>query len=383
MNGPDAALSDRLTRELFLVPLASADVDQYGLFELADAISVRCAAHIEPDALQDPQLRERWLQRALQGEALSEPFTANRHPYWIVDDGERIGTIAFAAAPAASAPTIEISSVYVLPKHRRKGWGSRALQTLRDAAFDCGFRRATLQVEWNNQDALRFYCAQGMWVAGWKNAIELYFSKDQPRWHVELQANEALFKVKGRVAGVALNQGHYLDWSAKKTSENPLKRPLEQTAAVQLALLPWPIIRSDKLWQEQLHKGWSDNGPFEGFALRLRQFERHIRNKTWNLPAERNPSFATLPTLSKAIAHNDQLEAQLSDGTTLTIPYAALGLPEQAAQALQVQTAADEVTCTLQSGTPLVFNIDYLLYLTQSPEHLARAATLVRQAART
>lgn len=286
-----AALTERLAREPILQPLVAAEVEPFGLFELADAIAVRCAASLDPDALRDEALRAHWLKRALDGEALSEPFVSGRVPYWIVSRGERIGTIAFVVLQA-SVPTIEISSVFVRPSFRRQGWASRVLTLLKDAAFEVGLRRVSLQVEWNNQDALQFYCAQGMWVASWKNTIELYFARDQPRWQLELVADEARFKVRGRVAAVAHNKGSYLEWSMKKTADKQLKWPLEQTAAVQLALLHWPIIRSDKLWQEQLHKGWSESGPFEGFALRILQLEREIDAKGWNLPA-RNPSLAT------------------------------------------------------------------------------------------
>ena len=372
-----AALADRLASDPCLQPLAAADVEPYGLFELADAVAVRCGASIDPEELRDVELRAQWTTRALEGEALSEPFSAARVPYWIVEGGERIGTIAFALLPAA-LPSIEISSVYVRPRYRRRGWASRVLRMFKDAAFEQGFQRATLQVEWNNQDALQFYCAQGMWVAGWKNAIEMYFAKDQPRWQIELEDDEARFKFRGRVAAVARNRGPYLEWSMKKAADKQLKWPLEQTAAVQLALLGWPVIRSSKLWQEQVRKGWSDSGPFEGFALRLRQFERHIRRKGWNLPPERNPSFATLPHPIEASAQGSSLELQLSDGKQLTIPLEALGIPEAAPR--HVRILDDEVIYTLQSGSSVILNVDYLLFLTQSPEHLAKATELARQA---
>jgi GNAT superfamily N-acetyltransferase len=373
-----AALVQRLGATASLQPLVAADVEAYGLFELADAVAVRCAASVDPEALRDSELRAQWTKRALEGETMSEPFVGGRSPYWIVADGERIGTIAFAALPAAT-PTLEISSVYVRPHMRRRGWASRVLQTIQEAAFEVGFKRTSLQVEWNNQDALHFYCAQGMWVAGWKNAIELYFAKDQPRWQLEASAGEARFKVRGRVVAVAHNQGSYLDWSFKKTADKALKQPLEQTAALQLALLQWPIIRSEKLWREQLHKGWSDGGTFEGFALRLRQLERHIRRKRWNLPSERNPSFALLPQPVAASTRGASLALALSDGQQLSVPFEALGLSETDALG-DVRVLEDEVICSLQSGIPLILNVDYLLFLTQSPEHLARAAQLVRQA---
>jgi hypothetical protein len=219
-----------------------------------------------------------------------------------------------------------------------------------------------------------------MWVAGWKSNIELYFAKDESRWHVEVHGSEARFKVKGRVAALAHNHGHRLDWVAKKTADKQLKWPLEQTAALQLALMRWPIIRSDKLWQEQVHKGWSDSGPFEGFALRLRQLERHIRRKGWNLPSERNPSFAGLPIPTEVTAH-DHLLVRLSDGPPLVVPFDALGLPANASDTLLgAQVVGDEVVCTLSTDRPLIVSIDYLLYLTQSPEHLASAAQLAREA---
>lgn len=372
-----STLADRLLQLPALQPLAAEDVEQYGLYELADAVAVRCGGSVDPNELTDAEARALWTKRALNGEAMSEPFVAGRLPYWIVDNGERIGTIAFAALPS-QIPSLEISSVFVRPRFRRRGWASRILKMLKEAAFEVGFRRAVLQVEWNNQDALQFYCAQGMWVAGWKNAIELYFAKDQAGWQIEVDANEARFKVRGRVAAVAHKHGGHLDWSVKKSTD---KRVLEQTAALQLALLRWPIIRSEKLWQEQIHKGWSDDGPFEGFALRLRQMERHIRRKHWNLPRERNPSFAQLPQLQAASACGADLNVALGDGRELSVPFETLGVSEVASQTLQsVQVVEDEVICTLQSGTPLILNIDYLLFLTQSPEHLARATQLAREA---
>lgn len=41
------------------------------------------------------------------------PFELGRRPYWIVDAGKRIGTIAFMVKPYNLQPTVDISSVYV------------------------------------------------------------------------------------------------------------------------------------------------------------------------------------------------------------------------------------------------------------------------------
>lgn len=378
-----AALSARLEQHAFLQPLerSAKAVAQYGLFELADAVFVRCATDVDPEALQDPELHAAWTQRVLDGEILHEPFAHGRRPYWVVHEGRRIGTIAFAVEENATARSIEISSVYVRPSHRRQGWGARILQAVKEAAFEAGFERAALHVEWNNQAALRFYCAQGMWVAHWTQAIELYFAKAEPPWQAEVKDDHARFKVKGRIVAVAHHQGATLGWNVIKTVNKQLKASLERTAALQLAVMGWPIIRSGRLWQEQVRMGFSDTGSFEGFAWRVRQLENQLRCKGWNLPAARNPSFAALPTPAEIEVQSAQLQILLSDAQRLVIPFESLGIPHDGSDTLQsVHIADDNVICTLQSGQPLTFHVDYLLFLTQSPEHLSKAAELIRKA---
>jgi RimJ/RimL family protein N-acetyltransferase len=183
-DGLATTLTEQLSRETSVEPLTRdpADVESFIRVEYASWVSIRCAQHLDPDELRDPKLLEHWKTRAVdQGEHPDRLFEFGRRPYWVVNSGERVGTIGFAVKPGTMLPTIEVSSVFVRPKYRRQGWATRILRLLRDSAFEVGIKRVELGAAWGNQTALRCYLQQGMWVRSWKHSLKLYFASDKAR----------------------------------------------------------------------------------------------------------------------------------------------------------------------------------------------------------
>lgn len=359
------ALAERLEQEQCMLPLDASDARLFGLFELSALAATRGGAHVEPEQLMNPALQAQWRKQVAQGSWIDFPFELGRRPYWIVHAGKRIGTIAYMVKPYNLQPTVDISSVYLRREYRRQGWGSRILALLTAAAFDVGLDCVTLETEWNAQEALRFYCAQGMWLRMWKDGLQLHVDRGRPRWQMDVRGNEAHFLVDERVVGVARNRGTLLDWVSDETLDADLKFSLEMTAALQLALMRWPIIRSEALWQEEVRHGCGDCGSFEAFALRLRQFDSEIRRLGWSLPAETNPSFESLPhVLEVNVDHNNQLlQVLLGDGARLAIPVIDLRYRlEDAGDMLESATIVDDdVQCVYQSGDRSTHSVDDLL----------------------
>jgi RimJ/RimL family protein N-acetyltransferase len=72
-------------------------------------------------------------------------------------EGEPVG-LAIAAEGEAAARDVELSLFIAQPSHRGRGFGSDAIETLLDAAFEqWGMHRVALRVEAFNSEALRFY----------------------------------------------------------------------------------------------------------------------------------------------------------------------------------------------------------------------------------
>jgi GNAT superfamily N-acetyltransferase len=383
-KGLGAALAERLASETSLVPLTREpqDVSEFARWDLASWVAIRCGTSLEPTELEDPVVRQHWLERAIEhGEAeyLPRPFLLSRHPFWVVHEGQKIGTVGFRNLHGHQWPSIEVSSMFVHPRFRRKGWATRMLGTMRDVAFEMGFQRVQLGAQWGNTGALRFYLEQGMWVQSWKNYLKLFFAKDQPSWHVDVQGETATFKLDTRTIGVAENRGPLLSWKLGDEVNRNLQWDLEATAALQLALMGWPLIRSQKRWKRQVNQGFSDCGDFEGLAHRIRDFDRYSRENGWVVgPA--NPSFATLPTIATVSQEPDRFQVTLSDGRELPVPFEALYvMPTEQDPIEQMIVTEDELVCRLRSGEDLRESVDHILCLNQSAEHLEKTIQHYRQ----
>src|SRR4051794_29371682 len=97
-DGLGAKLVERLTQESLLLPLGreAQDQNRFACAELAGFAAIRGAHDLDPDELHDPAMRAEWETVALdEGERVDRPFVLGRHPYWVVHNGERIGTVGF------------------------------------------------------------------------------------------------------------------------------------------------------------------------------------------------------------------------------------------------------------------------------------------------
>src|SRR5277367_511110 len=96
--------------------------------ELASLVENRFFEALDPLTLT-AEGRARWEPCATSDEPLSSPHGHDwyRIPYWIRDRGERAGTIALATS-YMGAKLVTVSSLYVLPSHRRCGVATRALR---------------------------------------------------------------------------------------------------------------------------------------------------------------------------------------------------------------------------------------------------------------
>jgi hypothetical protein len=69
--------------------------------------------------------------------------------------------------------------------------------------------RLLVSCHWGNDNALRFYLAQGMWVLHWKHEIHFATWRDRPPLQMKVEGSRAHFLVHDRVVGVADNRGDH------------------------------------------------------------------------------------------------------------------------------------------------------------------------------
>jgi len=379
-----AKIAERLkTLGPHLVPLTkdAADLARMIDWDLSSCVTYRFGLDIDPDEMQDPEVRDHWMGCALDdGEYFGNYFDLGRRPYWIIADGERIGTTGYWVRENGHDTTLELLSVYIRPRHRRQGWASRILRRITDVAFEVGVGRVLVSCDWGNQAALRFYLAQGMWVQSWKRDIRFVIDRSAASLRLQVEGTRATFLVGDRIVGIADNRGDRLGWQLGDGIDKDLKWLLEATASVYLALMIWPIVRDDEAWQRQLHWGITDCGDFENLALRIRRFERHLRHRGWKTPL-RNPSFATLPKLIGVQPGRVHLEVTVSDGLVYHLPFALLDPAPSDTDPVQCAVIADdEVVVTLDSGAVSRTSVDHLLWANQTPEHLHACVSATRSA---
>jgi GNAT superfamily N-acetyltransferase len=383
-NGCGANLDARLSDRFSPLTHGADDVEEFARFELANWTAIRLGEDVDTAQFRDAAVRESFIKRALEPEDapyLSRPFTLGRRLYWLTCNGKRVGTIGFRVVPASQRPTIEISDLFVSPQSRNRGLGAGALKFVRDAAFEVGIECVRLETEWSAQRSLRFYLKQSMWSNGWKRGLRMVFSKDLPTWHVQVERDQARFVSGERLLGVATNKGDRLGWQLGPDVDDSLRSHLEATAALQLAVMGWPLIRDDERWQRQLKSGAGDWGDHEVLAGRIRGFERHIKRKGWLQPAT-NPSFLSLPRFASVKVLRDRLQVQLSDGREYPMPFMLINvlsrLEPESPEHVWLEDG-ETIICTFPSGERDEVTVDEVLGYNTSPEHLAEKVMFWRK----
>jgi GNAT superfamily N-acetyltransferase len=270
------------------------DVRQFCNVDLANIVETRIGTSIDPNELEGGE-RESWLERTLEpGESIDTPFVLGRRCFWLRDQAGRIGTIAYTVLPYRMVPTIEVSSLYITRERRSCGWGRSMLLALRDAAYAAGIVKVELTTAWCSQRALRFYCANGLWLESWKRDLRLGFARARPAWRLEIEGGRARFLVgePEEALIVAERRGELLHWyetASLHEESDDLRLYAPSTCALALAVAGWPLITSQAVWQEQLEWGCADLGGPDELAVRIQAFEIRASKKRWRSDTPRIP----------------------------------------------------------------------------------------------
>jgi GNAT superfamily N-acetyltransferase len=84
--------------------------------------------------------------------------------FWLLEEGERVGTLALSRGAVGNSLLLRLSSLYVLPTHRGRGVATRALERMRSVL---GSWRYAVRLEtcWTWQAARRLTHRIAVWEA--------------------------------------------------------------------------------------------------------------------------------------------------------------------------------------------------------------------------
>lgn len=216
--------------------------------------------------------------------------------YWLLDHDVRIGTVGLSREPS-SPHGLHLSSFYLLPPYRGRGFGRRALQQIRAAARAERFA-LHLDTHWCWQRAVRFYLAAGMWLSDWKYDLCFFYSPAMPDPILEIGHEEASLSVALSGQPVRLcvarrkgdNLALYED--AKDLGGDPALRDAVGHAAATLSLAiamhGWPLLRRDK--QVAASHSAESSDP-EGLLDKIVVWEAWARSRGWTVCTPKIPGF--------------------------------------------------------------------------------------------
>lgn len=293
--------------------------------DLAVLAENRLGDRTDPHEL-DKDRRADWKKRATS-ERASRLGARSKYEtcHWLLEDGERVGTIAIWNSTLGS-PVARLSSFYVFPAKRSRGVGGRALARMREifARHRLGIR---LETSWSWQRTVRFYQRAGMWVYMWKRDLALGAFHDTPPPHIEVGEREAHLSVRVDGEEIVLQRARRrgdvleLDDPPRELEDDErLGRAwweASSTLSLALALEGWPLVRSPEMW-ERMH--YADAGPPEALAYKIEIWEAWDRHHGWIVDTPRIPGLA-YPTWEALQAkwdeENAEIEAKMKRGEPL------------------------------------------------------------------
>lgn len=293
----EAEAHESLVKRGVLRPLSKGAVETRAWLdcELASLVENRFFVPCDPRTFT-PAWRDEWSPVAIRdGTRLGNPHARAKYslPYWILDDGTRVGTIGLATS-ALGGRLITVSSLYVYPEHRGRGVAGRLLRLARDAFADLGLDGLRVPTWWTWQPAVRFYLGLGMWVHNWKHELVFAWRRSRPEHRIVIDEREATFSLarEGKVETLirATRDGDRLGWIESPGLARGEAHDAIDTFALALALKGWPLIRGAEEW-DQRH-GWSDCGHPEGLAYKIEIFEAIDRRYGFEVRTPRIPGLA-------------------------------------------------------------------------------------------
>jgi GNAT superfamily N-acetyltransferase len=291
-----------LVDEGAIEPLATDDAETRRWLdcELSSLVENRFFCAIDPMAMTGEE-RALWEPRASSDEPLSSPHghAYYRLPYWIREGAERAGTIALGTTYSGMG-SVTVSSLLVLPSHRRRGIAARVLTRAHEAVRAHAGRCLRVPAYWTWQPAVRFYLGIGLWLLNWKHSLVFAFRDDLPAWRVEAKGREARFSLARRdryepVLHAARDGNRLLwtelgAWAAWVGERSELRHRAPGTFALALAVRGFPLIRSEERWA--LRHSWADGGEPEGLAYKIELFEALDRQSGWEVRTPAIPGLA-------------------------------------------------------------------------------------------
>jgi GNAT superfamily N-acetyltransferase len=277
-------------------PLALGAVEEalWADCDLASLAENRLGDTTDPHAVGDV-LRARWLEQATNERWYSPAQRDIEACFWLLDGAERVGTVALSRLLLGRL-RLPLSSLYVLPSHRRRGAATRALSQLRAVLGKRGYgiRLATC---WTWPSAVGFYLRRGFWVRMWKDNLDFYAAPDVPTPIVQVGDESASIAVDLGSERVVLARAHRagdkLTFEVAAHRADGRGRELvwdaTSTLSVALALRGWPLIRSQEL--SDACRG-SDAGWPEALAQRIAVWEAWDRKHGFHVNTLTIPGLA-------------------------------------------------------------------------------------------
>lgn len=273
--------------------MGGADELLWGDCDLASLAENRLGDRTDPRELTAPR-RDDWRRHATTEEPW--PPSARRYEdcYWLVEGGERVGTVAVSNALLGST-LVRLSSLYVFPSYRGRGVAARTLRTLRATLSTHGLG-IKLETHWSWQVAVRFYLRLGLWVHLWKRDLAFRWNPGAPPPSIDLDSEAVTLSVNVDQSRVVLaraeREGSKLVLNEcdcpPGTDENirALAWQAPSTLSLWLALQGWPLIRSQEAWHE-FHS--ADGGAPEALAYKIVLWEAWDRAHGWQVETPRIP----------------------------------------------------------------------------------------------
>lgn len=285
------AVFRRLVQAGRLAPVAGEDDERlFADCDLAALAENRLGERADPRVEGDAR-RTFWQARATDERVIAPSERYYQRCFWMLDEGERAGTIAIANETFGST-LVHVASLYVLPDHRGRGTARATLTALRDAlgAHGLGLR---LDTSWCWQPAVSLYLRMGMWVHMWKRELTFRWSAAEPAPILDVGERRATFSIvidgspKQILEASRRGDRLVLDLDGEGDERDRwLRWDASSTLSLALACESWPLIRSAEQWEDC--RG-SDLGPPEALAEKIVVWEAWNRHRGWNVVTPRIP----------------------------------------------------------------------------------------------
>ncbi len=263
--------------------------------DLASLAEQRLGDTTDPHALT-PERRALWETRAtLDGPSTLEERMRYEGCYWLIERGERVGTIALSHMIYGTSD-VGLASLYVFPSRRGRGVGQRLLARVGDGLADEGFGYR-LDTCWSWPRTVRFYLYRvGLWLRMWKHDLTFCWRRGKPRPLIEFAgdvARVAVMKDDARVVlATARNCGDRIEFERSSPAQRndpalaSVAGHADSTLALALALEGWPLVRSPEAWKKYRY---GDAGAPEALAHKIIGWEAFDREHEWRVDTPRIP----------------------------------------------------------------------------------------------